>query len=171
MHAKIFFITGVPGSGKSTILPLLKQTLDTNFELHDFDERGVPDNVTTDWQKEETEHWIKLGKENAKQNISTIICGFALPNHSTIDPIISFVLLDLTEDVLMKRLTERFSDPINILEMQRMTKKSPQEFIEENVRSIVWLRNLCIEANAHVINTSNLSPTEVANKINSYIAQ
>jgi putative ribosome biogenesis GTPase RsgA len=44
MNSKIFFIIGVGGAGKSTLVNNFKDT-SPNFYVYDFDEVGVPENV------------------------------------------------------------------------------------------------------------------------------
>lgn len=170
MKAEIYFITGVPGSGKSTVLELLKQQLDSKYQVHDFDERGVPDNVgESNWQEEETRYWIKQGLENKQKEITTIICGFAVPPHVKDVYPAKFVLLDLDEQSLEQRLSERYKSEANIVELKRMTGKTPAESIEENIRSINWLRGLCADYGATAIDTSNSSANNVANQVKALI--
>ncbi len=52
---KVYFITGVNGVGKSTLIEYLKTFLVGSFEVHDFDERGVPDKVGRQWRIDETD--------------------------------------------------------------------------------------------------------------------
>ena len=75
--SQIFLITGVNGIGKSTLMSQLKNKLEGDiFNIHDFDERGVPDNANQEWRLSETLHWIKVGKENINNAKATVICGF-----------------------------------------------------------------------------------------------
>ena len=170
MKAEIYFITGVPGSGKSTVMELLKQQLDLHYEVHDFDERGVPDNVVdSNWQQEETHHWINIGIENKLKGLSSIICGFTVPPHVKGIYPAKFILLDLSKESLERRLSERYDSEANIAELKRMTGKTPAESIEENIRSIEWLRGLCNEYGAKIIDTSNMTADEVANQVKELI--
>ena len=170
MKAEIYFITGVPGSGKSTVMELLKQQLNSNYEVHDFDERGVPDNVVdSNWQEDETHYWINKGIENKQKGQCTIICGFAVPPHVVGVYPAKFILLNLSKDALEMRLSERYQSEANINELKRMTGKTPAESIEENVRSIDWLKGLCTEYGSTIINTSNISANEVAIQVKELI--
>jgi len=55
--AKLFLVTGVNGIGKSTLTSTLSQKLDINiFDVHDFDERDVPNNADKSWRKSEITH-------------------------------------------------------------------------------------------------------------------
>ncbi len=169
MKAEIYFITGVPGSGKSTIMELLKNQLDPRYEVHDFDERGVPDNVDSNWQKEETHHWIDVGTENKQKGLSTIICGFAIPPHVKGIYPAKFILLDLSKDALEQRLLERYKSEANIVELKRMTGKTPAESIEENTKSIEWLKGLCTDYGTTIIDTSHIPANEVAVQVKELI--
>ncbi|RJQ31045.1 hypothetical protein C4572_03180 [Candidatus Parcubacteria bacterium] len=54
----MYFLTGVSGAGKTAVIQPLKALLGVGFEVHDFDERGVPDNAGHEWRFEETRHRI-----------------------------------------------------------------------------------------------------------------
>jgi len=170
MKPDIYLITGVPGSGKSTVMELLKQQLDSHYEVHDFDERGVPDNVVdSNWQEEETHYWINKGLDNKKKGFGTIVCGFAIPPHVAGVYPAKLILLDLSKDSLKQRLSKRYQSEANITELKRMTGKTPAESIEENIRSIEWLRNLCADYGAMIIDTSNITASDVANQVKEFI--
>ena len=79
MKPLTMFITGVPGSGKSSIAKHLQDKLGVSFKLYDLDQRGVPDNVDISWRANETKYWEGRGEENAKQGIGTVVLGFTLP--------------------------------------------------------------------------------------------
>ena len=64
MKARAFFISGVPGVGKTSIIASLKSLLGEHVDVHDFDEQGVPDNVNIDWRVRETAYWMRVAKEN-----------------------------------------------------------------------------------------------------------
>lgn len=77
----IFFITGTSGSGKSTVMELLKAELPAKqYSVHDFDEVGVPDNADQAWRIATTQHWIEKAQHYAAQNKTTVICGVTVPS-------------------------------------------------------------------------------------------
>ncbi|MEK7069791.1 MAG: hypothetical protein AAB962_01915, partial [Patescibacteria group bacterium] len=77
---KIYFISGVNGIGKTTIMPPLEALLSNDkYEIHDFDERGVPENADGVWRISETRHWVNKGIELGNENKSIIVCGFIKP--------------------------------------------------------------------------------------------
>jgi len=110
--ADLFFITGAEGAGNSAILEHLKKLM-INFEVHDFDEVGVPDNPPLQWRLDTTDYWLKIAAKNAKKNVSTIISGLSFPSEvkksSSFEeaPNVFFCLLDVSENEREKRLKKR----------------------------------------------------------------
>src|SRR6185436_13154297 len=129
----IFFVTGVVGAGKSTMMRPLQTMLGARYAIHDFDERGVPDKVDFDWAAQEKRHWIDVGAANSQKGIVTVICGFALPSDEDDRELVQFILLDLSEAALRERLRQRYSNPANVVELRRMTGKTVEESVRENV--------------------------------------
>ena len=175
MNPKIYFIIGVNGVGKSSITPFLKEALNSNtFIIHDFDERGVPDNADSVWRVSETLHWIKTGKENIDKYISTIICGFSKPKEikkvsEDIRADVQVCLLDIKAEILKDRIMSRYQTPESLIELNRTVGKTPEKFISDNVWISSKFREESVEAGYFVIDTSVLNPEEVANKIIDWI--
>lgn len=165
----MIFITGVNGSGKSTLIPFLKEIAESKMvHVHDLDERGVPDNANRKWRLEETNYWLNIGKENANQGIETIICGFARPSEisrMSHEITAKFVLLDLSADVLIQRLEKRNADVAVAKDLERATGQSVDELIQNNISFLPILRKECKESDCLVVNTDNLKPREIAEKI------
>ncbi len=176
MKPKLFFITGVSGSGKTTLIPYLKEMLPQDqYEIHDFDERGVPEGVDEKWRQLESKMWLDLGMVNISRNISTIICGLSQPDevyniaHESIDLPIEFILLDLSSERIQERLGVRYSSPQLVEDLIRVTGQSLEESIEDNIQYAGLLRKLCADFNATIVDTSNLEPKEVAHTMVSLI--
>ncbi len=74
---KTIFITGAEGTGKTSLIPYLKK--DLNFEIHDFDEVGVPSNPPLQWRLDTTKYWLKIANENKKKGKNTLIAGLIFP--------------------------------------------------------------------------------------------
>lgn len=172
----IFLIIGSNGVGKSTIIPLLKQRLANNFHIHDFDERGVPNNADKTWRQLETFHWLELGKTNIESNISTIVCGFMKPNEIVeasgklgVHP--QVCLLDVDEINLKERLLSRYQNDENTKELLRATGKTVNKFIEDNVYISALLRKSSKEYFFHILDTNQISPIQVAESVLRLIAQ
>jgi RNase adaptor protein for sRNA GlmZ degradation len=169
---RIFLITGVNGIGKSTLVSQLKDKLDEDsFDVHDFDERGVPDNVGRDWRQSETLHWITVGKENAK---NTIVCGFM--KFSEIETALSqlgtqarICLLDADEETVSCRILGRYTNPESIAELERTTRKTPEKFATDNIWVSSKFREEAKEKDYSIVDTSDLSAGEVGQKITEWI--
>lgn len=159
------FVTGVSGVGKTTVIDHLKPLLGADFELHDFDERGVPDNVDRQWRIDETKHWTELGLENSGKGIRTIICGFARPSEITEDDSVGFILLDADEQTISRRLLNRYQVPGSVEGLERTVGKPLEQFVEENVNFASVLRDEAAGAGVKIIDTSEIPPEQVAQEI------
>lgn len=106
--SKVYFVTGACGVGKSTLLPILRKML-PSFDIHDFDELGVPEHPGIEWRIATTLHWLEVAK--AKANVSTIILGLTIPQEveALAEPghMINYCLLDLSRAERARRLTKR----------------------------------------------------------------
>ncbi|TVR49672.1 MAG: glycosyltransferase [Puniceicoccaceae bacterium] len=105
------FVTGAEGTGKTTLLPLLRKRL-PGWAIHDFDEVGVPDAPTAEWRRTTTGHWLGVALDNQRKGISTCIVGLiypseakAFPAHRELAP--SYCILELDTAERAKRLRER----------------------------------------------------------------
>jgi thymidylate kinase len=165
---KIFFITGVNGVGKTTVMEPLMALLGEGFEVHDFDERGVPDNVQRQWRLDETEYWISLGKQNAQKGIITVICGFAKPSEIQ-DSSVGLVLLDANEETIKQRLWNRYQTLESIEIIEKVSGKPVQKFIDDNAYYSAIMREEARQYGVKVIDTSVLAPRDVAKEISQYL--
>ncbi len=169
MPPRIFFVTGVVGAGKTSLIEPLRRRLGPDHDVHDFDERGVPDDVDLQWAAAERQHWLRVGAANLERGVSTVICGFVLPSDDDQRDGLEFILLDVDERALRERLTRRYSDPRNVEELWRMRGMSVEESVAENVRSIPWLRGLCSARGATIIDTSALTSAQTAEQVADWI--
>ena len=175
MRPKIYFVSGTCGVGKSAIIPHLKSLLShEQYNIRDFDERGVPDGADRTWRKSEIKKWLEIGTTASQKGISTIICGFV----ETVDfesadseniPEIEIILLDADTETIRKRLTGRYTKDGLFNENQKVTGKPVSKFIEENVYYCNILRKKCQEEGCKIINTSHLDPKAVAKKVTELI--
>lgn len=168
MLNKIFFVTGVCGVGKTTIISPLTSLLGVGFHVHDFDEEGVPNNVDRSWRLQKTQHWIDLGLQNLKKNISTIICGFTKPDEVHHDCVV-LILLDAEKQTIEKRLWNRYQTPQSVSIIEKITAKPVQKFIDDNVYYSSIMRDIAQKHNLKIIDTTRLSPTQVANEVAEYV--
>jgi broad-specificity NMP kinase len=160
-----FFVTGVVGAGKTSLVEPLRIRLGAGYEVHDFDERGVPDAVEEQWGTAEKRHWLGVGAANAQRRISTVICGFALPSDDDDQALVKFILLDLSENALRQRLMRRYADPQNVKDLERMRGMTVEESVRENLGSIPWLRGICAAHGARIVDTSDLTPRQTAEQV------
>ena len=162
--SKIYFISGLNGVGKSTIIPYLQKMLPLDkYRVFDFDARGVPEDADQRWRILEAKYWTDLGQELAKENISMIVCGFVKPTDLSID--VNFIFLDIKPEILRKRLEKRYTKDGVFDETQNVIGKTVQEFIEGNLYILDQMRKMFQEKNSVIIDTSNLTPEEVAKKV------
>jgi len=171
---KIYFITGVCGVGKTAVIPFLKSNLPKEkYDIRDFDERGVPNDVDRKWRISETEYWIDLGEENIKNNISTIICGFSNPEetiHNDNKDYIKFILLDASNEAIEQRIVGRYQTEESKQELRRVSGDSVKKFIKDNINFLETLRNICRDdERCKIIDTTDLTPKKVAVQIVKYI--
>lgn len=107
---KIYFIGGASGSGKTAIMPQLQNILSSDFEVHDFDDIGVPENADKKWRQESTEKWLYklLAKDKDACLLGQIVLGevLACPSAKKLDSI-NFCLLDVDDFERIKRLKKR----------------------------------------------------------------
>lgn len=177
LMSNIYFIIGVNGVGKSSVIPYLQASLsNTKYSIHDFDERGVPDNADKIWRQSEIEYWLEIGKQNSSNNIATIICGFAKPEELNIisgnlQIPISVILLDANAHSISERISGRYTTSESKKELERTTGKSPEKFIEDNVWVSTKFREGAQSFGYSTIDTSKLSPQEVANQLISLIEE
>ena len=168
-ESKIYFITGVCGVGKTTVIPHLKSLLNNeNYDIHDFDERGVPDGADRQWRIKETEYWINYGKQNIKDNISTIICGFSNPKEIIYsdDNNIKFILLDADDKTIRQRISERYQTAKSKQELKRVSGDTVERFIEDNINFLTTLRSICEkDKRCNIIDTINKSPKKIAKQV------
>ena len=136
---KIYFISGVCGVGKSTIMPYLKLLLpQSKYKVFDFDKRGVPENADRNWRVSESKYWIGEGNRLLQENKNAVICGFIKPDDlpSLTDEKsaeIRLILLDAEPEIIRQRLIKRYTKNNIFDESQKVIGKPIQEFIESNV--------------------------------------
>lgn len=170
--SKIFFITGVNGVGKSTIVSYLKQILyEDKFVVYDFDARGVPPDADRRWRISETKYWLSEGNRLSKEGKNTVICGFVKPSdfeeYNLINresPEIILILLDAKSEIIRQRLINRYTKNGIFDQSQTVIGKPIDKFINDNVWFAEQIKSEFEKLNSSIIDTSNLIPEEVAKK-------
>jgi broad-specificity NMP kinase len=159
--ANIFFITGPCGVGKSSIINSLKKVL-KKFEIHDFDDVGVPENPDLNWRHETTKYWLKVGKENLGKRKSTIICGLTIP-----EEIEKFMLDGLNDKVYILLLDVGAKER----ERRLRSRNASQELIDD-LEEVIGLRKWVPKSKLkgrYIVDTTKLSIKDIGNKIEELI--
>ena len=167
----IYFISGVNGVGKTSVMPYLRKLLsEDKFTVVDFDSRGVPDGADHAWRIEEARHWVEVGTQANGESKKLIVCGFVKPNDfaditNSSTPEVKILVLDADEDTIRKRLVGRYTKDGIFDENQKVIDKPIAEFINGNVWYAKQMREESKEDGLPVIDTSNITSEEVARKI------
>ncbi len=174
MSPKIYFITGVCGSGKTSVIEPLKNLLPSEqYDIHDLDERGVSGQGGREARLTETKYFIALGKDNLEKGISTIICGFARPSEmkelSPEQENIDFVLLDAQPETIQTRIKSRYSTPEKEKTFVEKHSKTVKQFADENSSFVGVLREEFLETGYAIIATNDKNPEQVAEEISKII--
>ncbi len=80
---KVVFITGLSGTGKSTLVEYFLAHPLSNWQFHDFDrgELPIPDNQSDhlDWRRQQTSRWLDKALENFNErSVNTAVLGLSL---------------------------------------------------------------------------------------------
>jgi len=169
---KIYFVTGVSTSGKSTIIPELKAKLPDKFVVYDFDEKGVPRNVNQKWRYETTQYWFNVAMNNSKKGKNTIICGYSMPDEikeisKKYDVKSNICLLDVSSKEITKRLNKRFSTPQKVKVLKKITGETLDECINGNILEAQTIKKQCQKCK--IYNTSKTTPKKTAQEIVDWI--
>jgi len=115
----VVFISGLSGTGKSTIVDFFSCNPVDGWQFYDYDKGKfpVPPNESEHlvWRKNQSEYWLKVALENAKNNINTCVLGMALypentyklPSAQYFGDNIHFALIDCSDEERKKRLFDR----------------------------------------------------------------
>ena len=169
---EIIFVCGVNGIGKSSIIPHLASLLSSDaYTIHDFDERGVPENAGRAWRASEAAYWLETAKQALKEHGRiTIICGFVKPedfgaNVKDFGSKIQCILLDAHPDIIRARLTQRYTKNEVFDPEQRVAGKPVREFIEGNLFIRDQLKSAFEALGCPSVDTSDSTSEEVARSI------
>jgi hypothetical protein len=175
---RLYFIGGASGSGKTTVMPHLKELLGDGIAVYDFDDIGVPEDADKKWRQESTEKWLQKLLKDGKDTclLGQIVLGeiLACPSAKQIGKV-NFCLLDVSDFERIQRLKKRntYGADQNMLNWSawlRMHNQDPQwtpHVIQEDASSIMDFRqfnNLASYkevANVKIIDTTDLASHEV----------
>jgi len=172
---KMYFISGVSGVGKTSVMEILKRDLPDQYVVKDFDERGVPKGGGRPWRLAETQYWILEGKRIASDEKVLIVCGLANPEELAVmeeakEVDVKIILLDAPGEVIAERLNKRNSNKEVKAGLER-TVGSVDAFIKGSSNFAPILKDICIQANVPVINTTILNPEGVAEEVKKLLFQ
>ncbi len=107
---KIYFIGGASGSGKTAVMPYLKELFGSKIPVYDFDDIGVPENADKKWRQESTEKWLQklLNHGTDACLLGQIVLGeiISCPSATKIDSF-NFCFLDVSDFERICRLRKR----------------------------------------------------------------
>lgn len=114
LSPQIVVVTGTSTSGKTTLYESLRADGDfSGVAFHDIDEHGIPPVGLGPWREYRVEHLMFDAQARLEKGQSTIICGITKPHevlestHLKQDTPISFILVEISDEQIEKRLRER----------------------------------------------------------------
>jgi hypothetical protein len=183
---RLYFIGGASGSGKTAIMPHLKELLRDDIAVYDFDDIGVPEGADKKWRQESTEKWLQKLLSDGKNAclLGQIVLGeiLACPSAKQIGKI-NFCLLDVSDFERIQRLKKRntYGADQNILNWSswlRMHHKDLQ-WMQHVLKENCWdglffsawdqLVSWDNTASVKIIDTTELSLSEVATNVAKWI--
>ena len=183
---RLYFIGGASGSGKTAVMPHLKELLGDDIAVYDFDDIGVPEGADKKWRQESTEKWLQKRLSEGKDAclLGQIVLGEILscPSAKHIDKI-NFCLLDVHDFERIGRLKKRntYGADQNMLNWSawlRMHHQDPQwgpHVIQEDAASIMDFTKLSAlksyeeVANVKILDTTDLALHEVAGELADWV--
>ena len=183
---KLYFIGGASGSGKTAVIPYLKELLGDGIAVYDFDDIGVPEGADKKWRQESTEKWLQKLLSEGKDAclLGQIVLGEILscPSAKQIDKI-NFCLLDVSDFERIQRLKKRNTygadqNMLNWAAWLRMHTQDPQwapHVIQEDAADIMDFTRLSAlksyeeVANVKILDTTDLALHEVAVKLADWV--
>lgn len=164
---KTYFISGVCGVGKSTLIPHLRELLPVEkYLVVDFDSRGVPDGADHAWRKSEASYWLSEGKKMTELGKELIVCGFVKETDFPENELgFEVIVLDADKDTILERLMKRYTKNGVFDESQKVIGKPVMEFIGGNVWYSNKMREESLTAGHPIVDTSNKLPKDVASEV------
>lgn len=185
---KLYFVAGASGSGKTAVMPNLKELLGDNIAVYDFDDIGVPDAADKKWRQESTEKWLQKLLSEGKDAclLGQIVLGeiLACPSAKQIDTV-NFCLLNVSDFERIQRLKQRNTygidqNMLNWSSWLSMHHQDPQ-WMQHVLLDDCWhgldfsawdrLVNWDSKAFVKALDTTRLTINQVAESINAWINQ
>ena len=110
----------------------------------------------------------------SKENKSIIVCGFTNPDEFGNEikyeqSETAFILLDAKPEIIRQRLENRYTKHGVFDKKQKVIGMPVSDFIDSNVQFVKQIKSIFKKHNYSVIDTSNLTPKEVANVVTDII--
>jgi len=135
-NAKMYILTGVCGSGKTTVQRRLAELLDPKLcQCHDLDDIGLPDKVDDQWISGQTEAWLQVASRNATSGCSTLLSGVLCPGIAescrsfSAAPPLRYCVFTTEDAALTRRLNQRYASQEQRDECRRVTSMSPDVLV------------------------------------------
>jgi energy-coupling factor transporter ATP-binding protein EcfA2 len=172
----LFVLTGVSGTGKSTLLAALNDLLPaSSLRQNDIDEDGVPSNADDSWRRRRVAGWYAKASVSARNGTPALLAGTVLPEDvaacASPDLPVRFCLLEADARSITERLLARFATPIAAESLKRVVGLSAPEFIATVLRHQPGFRS-CFERCSFdwmSLDTSTLSVADAAGVVISWI--
>lgn len=183
---RLYFIGGASGSGKTAVMPHLKELLGDDIAVYDFDDIGVPEGADKKWRQESTEKWLQKLLSEGKDAclLGQIVLGeiLACPSAKQIAKI-NFCLLDVSDFERIQRLKKRntYGADQNMLNWSawlRMHHQDPQ-WAQHVLKEDCWhgldfsawdrLVNWASKVFVKTLDTTRLTISQVAESITHWI--
>jgi hypothetical protein len=186
-----FLVTGASGVGKTTVRKLIDPKIADRVAVCELGHLGLTPEWTLRWRHQAVEQVVQLALEKQKTGIHFLLCGdpvppgelYAAPSANELNGI-QVCLLDISPEKQTERLTQRGDSP---------------EYIPHHVAFAEWMRHHVIDHRyrpeviinggwdkmrwqvwnspevthvpwpTHIIDTTQLTPTEVAEQVLSWI--
>ena len=107
---RLYFIVGAGGSGKTAIMPHLKNIFAGKIAVYDFDDIGVPENADKKWRQESTGKWLQklLNEDKDVCLLGQMVLGeiLACPSAKAMDKV-NLCLLEADDFQRIQRLKKR----------------------------------------------------------------
>lgn len=107
----ITIITGTSGAGKSTLKKLFEETYTDIFQVYDFDDVGVAENVDEQRRVDTTQYRLQRLRENVVLWKQSVLFGQMVPDEiEWYKDDILFIFLEAPWDTIQVRLRARWWD-------------------------------------------------------------
>jgi hypothetical protein len=186
-----FLVTGASGVGKSTVRKLIEPDISPGITVCELGSLGITPEWTLRWRHQIVEQVVQLALKHQETGKHFLLCGdpvppgelYAAPSADKLAEI-QVCLLDATPERQTERLTLRGDSPdliphhLAFAEWMRKHvldhRHRPEVIINqgwEKMRWDVWNSDeiTAVPWSAHIIDTSDLTPVEVATGVMSWI--